>query len=412
MAEKIDFKLVLHLGAAQTLYYSSLYYLYPAMMQYILQDRSWSALQYNAAFSIVMLVSGLCAPFFGRLVDRSHSRRLLAVCGLLGGAALLAVPTTRNLPMFYLLSVLVGVASAMGQYEVCFSYLVRLYPKRSSYPIILVTLMAGFASSITFPFAYHAAATIGWRAGIMILGVLSIVMGASFWPESASGKEGQRSSAATESAASQVAGKSSVQLHLIVVLILVTLSRALAMMAIKTVHTQILPLMQSIAVSSAFGLLLASSIGPMQVAGRLMLFFWARIRPVAPLRFSAVTLLSLVSAAVFLLGAFSAPLAAVPFVVLHGMAIGLLSVLNPLVLARLFGVERIGHYVGVSALFAKVAAAAAPIVSSAFLTTGGMYSVPIALLTLNTGALFSFLLAIGYHHRSSNKMRTMHGTIA
>ncbi|MFW6363400.1 MAG: MFS transporter, partial [Spirochaeta sp.] len=340
-----------------------------------------------------------CAPLFGMWVDRAHGKKLLAGCCVLGGAALLAIPLAESLAMFYLLSALVGIASAMGQYETCFSYLVRRYPQRSGYPIILVTLMAGFASSLAFPFFYHIGGTLGWQSGVVILGVLCVSMGASFYLTSE--KSSEPGSAQSRHVRNLTAGPRPLRLQLLLLLVLVTLSRALAMMAIKTVHTQILPLMQSIGASSAFMLVLASSIGPMQVFGRLLLLFWARLRRVPPLRFGAGTHIALVAGALSLLIAFPVPAAAVPFVVLHGMAIGLFSVLSPLVTARLFGVERIGQYVGISALFAKAAAATAPIVSSALLSFGGLHAVPIALLLLSSAALFSFLLAILWHVRIS-----------
>lgn len=373
---------VLQLGVSQTLYYSAFYYIFPATLLHVLQDRDLNQFQYNLGFSIVLLSSGISAPFIGKLVDRHKGPIMIACSGMLGGMALICMTLSDILWFFYAGCFVIGLASAMGQYEVCFGYLGKFGEHVGGNAIILVTLMAGFASTITFPAVGALASLGGWKLAYRVFGLAAIATGILLLRFLVKSDPMRKSSVlvATTAQTTQFRAPSGAGKRLIAVLIALTLSNALVILAGKTVHTQVLMLMGSLQLPASTGILIASSIGPMQVLGRLCLLAFSKTSGIRALFASAVALAALVLGAVLLTLSAQIPGLVIGFVLLHGMAMGSHSVLSPLVKRKVFGAGKLGFIIGISALFTKLAGATAPAASSWAALAFGYSSLPIALI--------------------------------
>ena len=62
-------------------------------------------------------------------------------------------------------------------YNMVFSIITMAEKKDTKRTIIIITLIAGFASTITFPIMTYFASTHGWKLAIMIIGISIIIIG-------------------------------------------------------------------------------------------------------------------------------------------------------------------------------------------------------------------------------------------
>jgi hypothetical protein len=84
-----------------TVYYSGLYYIFPALLDYVVGSTGWSKVEYSATLTIILVSSGLLAPLFGRGVDRGLGPLFLGLTGMLGGLG--AIPLLPHLRAIALL---------------------------------------------------------------------------------------------------------------------------------------------------------------------------------------------------------------------------------------------------------------------------------------------------------------------
>ena len=143
--------LVVMLGITQTITWGILYYGFTVFMPVLEADRGWTRGQQSGAFSIAMLLSGLCAAPVGRWLD-DRGPRLMMTAGSVAATLLLLALSQVSDPVRVLRrlgadrrgdvggAVRAGLRGCDG--------LVRA----SADPALTaVTLMAGFASTIFMP---------------------------------------------------------------------------------------------------------------------------------------------------------------------------------------------------------------------------------------------------------------------
>jgi MFS family permease len=173
----IPVRLFIVLGIAMTVYYSGLYYIFPALLDYVIGSTGWSKVEYSATLTIILVSSGLLAPLFGRGVDRGLGPLFLGLTGMLGGLGLFLCSLTSELWLFYASALLIGIASGAGLYPICFAFLRRLYGHGSVNIITVVTLFAGFASTITYPLVRFLAGEFGWPVPFQVYALALMLIG-------------------------------------------------------------------------------------------------------------------------------------------------------------------------------------------------------------------------------------------
>ncbi len=71
---------ILLLAIGQTLIWAALYYVFPALLLRWEQELGWSKPDLTAAIALAVLISGIGAPFPGRVIDAGRAPMLLATC--------------------------------------------------------------------------------------------------------------------------------------------------------------------------------------------------------------------------------------------------------------------------------------------------------------------------------------------
>jgi hypothetical protein len=353
------------LALGQTLTYSGVYYAFPALLPDLEAATGWSKAALAAGPTLGFLVMAALIPLTGRLVDRGYGGEMLFMLPVLAALAVAALATVRTPGQWLLVWAVIGVAQAGCLYESCFAFLTRRLGLGARAAITKVTLVAGFAGTLTFPLGHLLGEAMGGQGALLAFGgLILLAVPVNFWAVRLLRRGvrlgGERP--APEPGALRAALARVEFWALASVFGLIWLNHGILI-------TYVLPLFQASGAGARLAVLAASCIGPAQVAGRLVLLWGgARIDNFGAAFFS---LAAVVVAALVLWLAGVAPGLIFVFALLQGAGAGLLSILRPMLVVEVLGPRGFGAVSGAVAVAPILASAAAPSVGAALLGWGG-----------------------------------------
>lgn len=347
------------LGLAQTMAWGGSYYIPAILAAPIARDLGLGVPTVFAVFSGALLLSAFVGPLSGRLIDRHGGHGVLMVSNLLMGAGLALLAMAEGLTGLVLAWALLGLGMGIGLYEAAFATLARLFGADARGPITGITLFAGFASTVAWPFTTWLEAELGWRGACLvwagIMPVLGLALNGLLLPRRPAGP-----SPLGVAPAGPPPGLLSLGLLAFVFAVAGFGSSAMG------AH---LPGLLGMAGAGAGAVVLAGALlGPAQVAARLLEFgLLRRWNPLISATLANV-LHPLGVAALLLWGA---P-AAIVFVLLHGAGNGMLTVSRGTLPLAIFGAAGYGARTGWLAIPARFASAAAPALFGVMLEAWGV----------------------------------------
>lgn len=340
--------------------------------------------------SAALALSALAGPLAGSLIDRWGGRPVLLASNLLFAVGLALLALADGLALFACGWSLIGVAMAAGLYDGAFAALVRLRGHGAKPAITIVTLIAGFASTVGWPLTAWLAHSADWRLACLAWAVLHLVVALPLHASlpaaaasSATAGQGGRGACADdpmEGADTRLAAREA-QL-----MVLLALMFALSLFVTTAMAAHLPALIASAGLPLPLALACAALVGPAQVAGRLIEFTLLRRTSVFLLAAFAVLAHPLGALALLLQGA----ALSFAFALLHGLGNGVLTIVKGTLPLALFGAAGYGRRVGRIMLPARLAQAAAPLlfgiafehwgVQALWLTTGLCALAALALL--------------------------------
>lgn len=373
------------LALAQLLVWAGFFYLFPALLVTWESDTGWSRTQLTGALTLAILVSGILSPLAGKIIDLGYGMQLMSCACLIGSGLLVGLALADSLWQFYILWILMGAVFAACLYDPCFSLLTRARKQHARRAITRVTLVAGFASTVSFPVVNVLANQIGWRGTLLVIAVftLLVTMPLMVWSTRAFIVETGQSVIATEH---QRATEKHF-LHLPAFWVLAFSLSCLALLHGITLH-HLLPLLNERGVSNAFSILIVSLIGPSQVAGRLLLLGFER--KIGNLMVANLCFLSLLFSILILLLAGDMSVVLLGFVVLFGGGYGMVSIMRPVVTREILGETDFGTKSGALSLPYLAGSALAPWLGSVLWLLGGYALAFTAVLVVTTGGMLLF----------------------
>jgi MFS family permease len=364
------------LAVGQTLVYSGSYYAFPALLPYLEAVTGWGKAALAAGPTLAFLIMAVLTPFSGRLVDRGWGGEMLVAgpaLAALGVAGLALAPA----PWVWIAAWgVIGVAQAGCLYETCFAFLTRRLGAGARAAITRVTLVAGFAGTVTFPLGHLLGQAMGGQGALWVFAAL-VLVGVVPVNLAAVTRLRRRARAAGLAQGAEAPGALRAALRRAEFWAI-----ALAVGMIWLNHgillTYVLELFADRGAGPALAATAAACIGPAQVAGRLaLLMAGARISTAAA---TLAALGSVVVAGLILWAAGVATPLIFLFATLQGAGAGLLSILRPVLTAEVLGREGFGAVSGAVAVPAILASAAAPTVGALLLGWGGPGLVYVACL--------------------------------
>ena len=389
MSEPHPFRrIVLPLAVAETIVWAAMYYAFPALLPEWERDTGWSKTELSAAFTLALVVAAALAPVAGRLIDHGYGRQVFAGGAALGAVMLALLSQATALWQFYCLWIGLGVAMSSTLYEACFAVLTRTMGTQAKRAITLVTLVAGFAGTVSFPSAHVLVGVVGWRGAVLVFaGAIVVVALPLIWIGC---REAERHGAETAPVASRSASQA---MWVMKTLPFWLLAASFAMIALDhgMLVAHLLPILDDRGVHAEAAVLAASMIGPMQVAGRLAMM--AAERHVSTIAIAMGCYIAMGLAAGALLGASLVPSLVVGFVIFQGAGVGVTSIIRPVVVAELLGRRDFGVISGMLAVPFMGGYAASPTVAALVWESGGYELVLLLAISAAVLGLLALLAA-------------------
>ncbi len=358
------------LAVTQTLGYACLYYIFSALVVQWSDDLGWTKARLAVGPTVAIVISGVLAPLMGRLIDRGFGQLLLTGGSIVGAMALIGLSQIENHAAYIAAWALLGVSQAAALYEVCFALIIRRMGDEARAAIIRVTLVAGFASTISFPAAALLAESFGWRVTVLIAAavVLLVQTPLNYYATGIlrQGALQQTPQDKKLEAAALWTGLRSLKFW-VLGLVLATLSLNHWMMI-----AFIIPMFADLGASARMAVIAASCVGPAQVAGRLILMRYDTVA-------SNWTVLGLCLTTMFagalclLIAGLAVPLV-FGFALLQGAAIGIMTIVRPVIIADVMGKNAYGAIAGSIQVMPLMAGAAAPLLGGILFGVGGAAS--------------------------------------
>lgn len=384
--------ITVRLGVGQIITWGSSFYLPAILAVPISKSLGITTQDFFWAFTVSLLVSGFLGPQVGRAIDRLGGRAVLPIgsVAFFAGLGLLAIST--NHVMLILAWLLIGVGGSMGNYDSAFATAVSFFGNKSNRVIAGITVFAGFSSTISWPLTSYLEQTLGWQQAVFFWALMHLLIAL---PLNLSIPRTEPKEVPTTTGPIRKIIKNRFRFDLLLVIFAVMF--ALEGFIVSSVNTTLPFLLGELGASSEVALLAATILGPSQVLARVLILVPGKI--MTPMRVAALSIAAH-PIGVVLIWIFGVN-ALIPFVILHGIGVGL----NPFIRGSLpllfFGSEGFGQRQGYIMMLSKVVSALSP----SLLTMLVLANVQSAIgLTFAMGVLAMGLLVwLGAIHRVRNK---------
>ncbi len=377
---------ILMLAIGQTLAWASIYYVFPVLLLRWEQDLGWTKADLTAAITLAIFVSAMSAPITGRFIDRGFGAWLLGLSAGLGGAGLLLLSAVTELWQFYLIWALMGFAMAGCLYVPCFALITRARGAEAKTAIIVITLVAGFAGTLSYPAFFMLSDWLGWRGAVRIVAVLVVFMVA---PMLWLGARMLETSAAKPPLEVDKPEPSRAFLTTPAFWFLAFGLACFGVVQGAVLH-HLFPILDERGLTGKMAVVIASMIGPMQVVGRLAMMASGRYLSTHGVAMASFGVMG-VSVIMLQISA-SSPAYLIGFAILFGSAYGTVSILRPLLARDILGEADFGVKSGALALPYLTGSALAPFAGSLIWNLGGydlLLTVLVAFVILGGGLYYN-----------------------
>jgi MFS family permease len=149
-----------------------LYYAFTVFLRPMQVEPGWSTTALTGAFSLALLCSAGAALPIGYWLDRHGPRGLMTLGSCAASLLVLAWATVKQLTLFYLIWIAIGITMASVLYDPAFALVATWFRQQRARALTILTFIAGFASVIFVPLAQWLIQMHGWRITLVILALL------------------------------------------------------------------------------------------------------------------------------------------------------------------------------------------------------------------------------------------------
>jgi len=259
------------IGISVTFCYSSYAYLFSALLQTWETELNISRNKLTFANSLGLMIHGFLLPYLGKLVDRNYSFIMMWLCPLLLGFSVINLAFVNTYYEFIIAWVLVSATAGGCLYTMIFSVLTINLKKDIKNSIAIITLIAGLASTYTYPTATYLTESFNWRTTVLIFGIVNILISAPanyFGFKTIIHQEKNFNSNTTTEKQENIFYNPKFWL----------LCSPLFVFGFNAgaIITHIIPMMQEKNLSLTMAVLIASLFGPGQIIGRILIMTYGR----------------------------------------------------------------------------------------------------------------------------------------
>ena len=339
------------LGFGQLLAWGSSFYLLAILAEPMAAGLALPRVWVYLCFSASLVMAAVLGPLGGQLIDRHGGRPVLMAGNVVFALALLLMSQAQGGASLMLGWLLLGVAMPLGLYDAGFATAVRLFGAQARRSIVGITLIAGFASSVSWPLTHWLEQRWDWRVACQVWAVLHLTAGLALHARlpRVEVQSAVSPHAASESAAAGTASRRDLWLLAAVF--------ACGGFVFASLAAHLPRVLEAVGCTPAMAVAAASIVGAAQVAARLAeAGYLGRLPPMI----SAWVASALHPLAVCVLLLFGPP-AAFVFAALHGAGVGLMTIVKGTLPLHLFGAAGFGRRAGILEGPSRVIQAASPV---------------------------------------------------
>lgn len=357
------------LAIGQTLVWASTFYIFPAMLLRWEVALGWSRPDLTLAMLLASVATAFASLLCGRLIDKGLGHGQMLTCTVIAGLCIGLLSQVTTIYQFYALWIVIGLMLAGALYDPCFALVTRSLGAQARRSITAITLVAGFASTLTFPLSHRLTEALGWQRTLMVFATIAVFCAAPLLYAGASRLEQHYriNHPSWRQSPTQVSKGYSFTRQPIFWLL--ASGFALSGVVHGAVLQHLIPLLTERELALGLAVLAVSFIGPMQVAGRtLIALLGNRIdnHGTAMMTFGGMAL-----SIICLLLAAQLPALLWPFILLFGAGYGILSIIRPVIARDMLGETNFGAKSGVLAFVFLLGAGSAPYFGSLLWQIGG-----------------------------------------
>ena len=329
---------IILLAFGQTLVWTCLYYIFPALLLRWETVLGWSKLDLTLAITLAIATSAIFSPIAGKIIDKDFGNSLLLISAVLGGIGLTLLSFIETIWHFYLVWILIGISIAGCLYEPCFAIVTKYRGEKAKHDIITITLIAGFASTICFPLTHIISNIFSWQvAAILFSFVVVFIASPMLWiGATLIRKEAHQTpilEKTTQCTKDKFLVKNPVFYYLAICFAIIALVHGVSL-------NHLLSILSERDYTMNIAILAASCIGPMQVVGRMIMLFSEK--HLSTYKFSLIALLGMGISMAILFGSGSSVFLLFLFIAIFGTTYGTISVLRPVIVKNLLGSKNFG----------------------------------------------------------------------
>jgi predicted MFS family arabinose efflux permease len=386
----MPWRVVSALSITHMISYGTLFYAFALLIEPMERDLGWSKTALTAAFSLALVSSAFFGVPVGRLIDRGYGRAVMTGGSALAALLLVLWAVTESYPVFVLIWLGMGAATSAVFYEAGFAVLALNLGLRARRGITIITLVAGFASTVFIPLLHVLIDRYGWRETLLAMAALNIgicaVLHASSIPAAA---PRPRHTGESRAVARPASNPRRVLANPAFWLFVAT--NVLQGMISVGVPIHLIPIFLERGFSMDAAVAAYAVIGPAQVAARFLTGFGERAMSLRGIGVATMAL----SALAFLLLPFvpAGSWTILVFAALYGASNGMLTIVRALLPPELFGQEDYGAIQGMIAMPVRITMAVAPFAFGALWAWQGSYdAVLISCAVMALCSLVAFVL--------------------
>ncbi|MFI6263205.1 MFS transporter [Micromonospora sp. NPDC051006] len=358
-------RIVAALAITQTVGYGTLYYAYAVLLNPMAASLGTPTTAVTGALTASVLAGAAMAIPVGRWLDRHGGRALMTVGSATATALVLAWSQVHTVWQLYAVMIGIGATGAMVLYEPAFAVIVTWFtPERRGNALLVVTVVAGFASTIFLPLTGLLVEHLNWRSTLIILaaihGLITVPLHAATIRRPSHPPAHHREKERPPSARTATGDAR----FWILVITFVAHAAATSTMVVHLVRY-----LTSRGHPATFAATVTGLLGVLSVTGRLVLTAARRIATLTAV--VAVIFAIQAVAAVCVPALAGSRVGAVGAVVAFGLGFGVSSLAVPALLADRYGTTAYASIAGILALPVTISRATAPLAAAALLHTTG-----------------------------------------
>jgi MFS family permease len=344
-------RLTIRLGIVQIISWGSGFYIPAVLAVPIATSLGISTETFFWAFTFSLLVSGLIGPRIGKAIDKLGGRKVLPFGSIAFFLGLVLLATSREVNQLFVAWFLLGIGGSMGNYDAAFATAVNFFGNKSNQVIAGITVFAGFSSTISWPITTFLEQTYDWRAAIWFWAAMHIVVAL---PLHLTIPKSEKKDIPDMTGPIRKLVRNRFRFDPLFVVF--GLMFALQAFIVSSVNTTLPFMLSELGADVQLALLASVLLGPFQVLARVLLV--ALTDKATPITVAAISIAAhpLGVVCIWILG----PAGILPFVMLHGIGVGL----NPFIRGSLpllfFGSDRFGQRQGYIMMPSKILGALSP----------------------------------------------------